>query len=131
MTLAVMLSGSISKAPETRTTKAGNPFAFTTVRVPSQDGDIYASVTVFDSSLVDTLSSLKPGDPVTVVGSGKLSLYTPANGGDPRPNLSVTASRIIALTDRQADPRPKPDRQQDRRQYQPAGPREFADELPF
>ncbi len=109
MSIAVMLSGSISKQPETRQTSKGNPFAFTTVRVPSQEGDTYASVTAFDSALMDTLTQLKPGDPVTVVGAGKLSIYTPAHGGDPRPSLSVTASRIVCLSDRQAAPRPMSD----------------------
>ncbi len=127
MTIAIMLSGSIAKAPETRQTSKGNQFAFTSVRVSSQDGDTYASVTAFDRTLVDTLTSLKPSDPVTVIGTGKLSVYT-TKDGDTRPNLAVTASRIITMVDAQAPPR-----QQGYRRPRVAQPvqAEFADEIPF
>ncbi len=139
MSIAIMLSGSISRQPETRQTSKGNPFAFTSVRIPPQDGNLYANVTVFDSALVDTLTQLKPGDPITVIGSAKLSIYTPAHGGDPSPNLSVTASQVVCFTDRQVAPRPKSEhRQETRQQYRrteefmgSAGPREFTDDIPF
>lgn len=102
--IAVQLSGTVSKQPETRQTQRGGQFAFTSVKVQHLDGDIYANVTAWDSALVDVLTTLKPGDPVTVCGAGKVSIYT-GRDNEPRASLSVTASRIIALADTQAPPR--------------------------
>lgn len=141
--IAVQVSGAISKAPETRHTQKGGQFAFTTVRVPSPDGDQYLNVTAWDSALVEVLASLKQGDPVTVVGTGKLTTWTDRDG-NARPNLSVTASRIISIADTQAPPRQsRRSEPGDRRHPPPSAPMpisaqvpataelEFSDDVPF
>lgn len=141
--IAIQLSGTVSKAPETRTTQKGGQFAFTTVRVSSADGDQYLNVTCWDSALVETLTSLKQGDPVTVIGSGKLFTWTD-RGGNTRPSLGVTASRIIAMSDTQAPPRQsRRSEPGDRRHPPPSAPMpalaqvpataelEFSDDVPF
>ena len=108
--IAVQLSGTISKQPETRTTSKGSEFCFTSVRVQSQDGDTFASITAFEPSLVTLLKGLQKGDSVTVCGTGKVSMYQPANGGEPRASLSITVNRLVALVDAKAPPRQRQNR---------------------
>jgi len=129
MSLTVMLSGTLAKTPEQRTSKKGNEFATTTVRTPTAEGDLFANVTAF-SELAPVLARLAKGDPVTIIGTGKVSTYT-AKDGEPKAGLSVIASRIIALADNQAPPKErKPKESEQQRRFteyqQPAGPREFA-----
>lgn len=140
MSLTIMLSGSIAKQPETRTSKNGNEFATTTVRTQTAEGDLFASVTAF-SELAPILARLQRGDPVTVIGTGKVSTYQ-GRDGDTKAGLSVVASRIIALADHQAPPKPKATKSQGNgkasgqqqysrsAEFQGAGPREFNDDLP-
>lgn len=135
MSLTIMLSGTIAKQPEVRTSKNGNEFATTTVRVQTAEGDLFASVTAF-GDLAPTLARLAKGDPVTLVGTGKVSAYT-AKDGEHRAGLSITASRLIALVDQQAPPRSRKESEPPRRftdYQQPAGPRDFTpdfdDDLP-
>ncbi len=103
--LTVMLSGTIAKTPEQRTSKNGNEFATTSVRAQTGEGDLFASVTAF-GELAPTLARLAKGDPVTVIGTGKVSVYQ-GKDGDTKAGLSVIASRIIALADHQAPLKPK------------------------
>lgn len=58
--ITMMLSGTLARQPEQRTSKDGNAFAVATVRAQTPEGDIYASVTAW-SDLADTLADL--GDP--------------------------------------------------------------------
>lgn len=134
--LAVQVTGAISKAPETRQTQRGNPFAFTSVKLQTPDGDQYVNITAFDSELVDMLTRLKPGDIVTACGAGKLSIWTDREG-NARPNLAVTVNRLVAIADKAAAPRAKPARQYAAAAAPAAAPVpetasfEFADDVPF
>ncbi len=105
MSMTMMLSGTLAKQPEQRTSSRGNADTTATLRTGEGNDAVFASVTAF-GDLACILAVLDKGDPMTVVGSGRLSIYTPAHGGDPRASLSVTASRIVCLTDRQAAPIP-------------------------
>lgn len=97
--LIVMLSGILAKNAELRTSKNGNEFATATIKVPSAEGDSYNSVTAF-GDLAPILAGLQRGDPVTIIGAGKVNVYQ-GKDGETKAGLSVVASRIIALADSQ------------------------------
>jgi single-stranded DNA-binding protein len=112
----IMLTGTLAKEPETRTSKAGHPFAVASIRVQTAEGDVFTSITAF-GSLADTLAGLAKGDPVTIIGTGRVTTYQ-GKDNETKAGLSVTASRIVCLTDHQAPPkapRPKSDSQRSRR----------------
>ena len=71
MSMTIMLSGSIAKQPEVRTSKNDNPFATATAQVQTAEDDLYASVPAF-GDLGKIPAGLAKGDPVTVIGSGKV-----------------------------------------------------------
>lgn len=128
--ITCMISGTLSKQPETRQSKNGNAYTLASIRIPIAEGDVYASVTAF-SELSPILAGMQRGDPVTVIGQGKVSTYQ-GKDGTTRAGLSITAGRIIALVD-QAAPKPKGNGQGRRPAVAGAGPdpREFADDIPF
>ncbi len=115
--IIIMISGTIAKPPEPRTSRNGNPFTLASIRTQTSDGDLYASLTAF-SELAPILAGLAKGDPVTVIGTAKVSTYE-GKDGDTKAGLSITASRIIALADHQAAPRPKGSGNDGRRRHQP------------
>lgn len=102
--ITVMLSGSISKQPETRTSAKGNSYAVATIRTGEGDDAVFVSVTAF-GDLADTLAGLQKGDSACVVGTGKIGTYEAKDGSGTKASLSITASRIVALVDHQSRPR--------------------------
>lgn len=104
MSMLIMLSGSITKQPEQRISRNGNPYPIATVRTQDSEDARFVSVTTF-GDLADILADLAKGDPITMVGTGKIGTYESKDGSGTRASLSVTASRIIALIDPQALPK--------------------------
>ncbi len=98
--ITVMLSGTIAKPPETRTSAKGNNYAVATIRSGEGDDAVFASITAF-GDLAGTLAGLERGSPLTVVGTGKIGTYEAKDGTGTRASLSITASRIVALVDHQ------------------------------
>lgn len=134
--ITCMLSGTLTKSPEQRTSKNGNTYSLASIRIPSAEGDLFASVTAFEP-LAATLAGMAKGDPITVVGTAKLSAYQ-AKDGEHRAGLSIIASRIIGIADHQAPPKPKADGQGRRTPASAARPDprefgadEFTDRVPF
>ena len=101
--ITVMVAGQLAKQPEQRMSKNSNPFTVASIRIQSAEGDMFALITAF-SELAPILAGLAKGDPVTIVGNAKVSTYT-GKDGDTRAGLSITASRIIAISDHQAPPK--------------------------
>lgn len=69
--ITVMLSGTLAKPPETRTSAKGTSYTMATLKVQTPDGDLFATVFAFDP-LAGTLAELGKADSVTVVGIHKL-----------------------------------------------------------
>jgi len=101
MTFA-LVSGSLFRAPEQRTSKAGKPFVTATIRTksatPSKDGEAsqWWKVAAFSESVQAEIMRLSEGDAVSVQGSFKAELYNP-EGGEPRVSLSIVADKALAL----------------------------------
>jgi single-stranded DNA-binding protein len=105
---AVLVSGTLFKTPEQKTSKAGR--AFVTATLKARDGDAmqFWRVTVFSESAQAELLRLGEGDAVSAQGSMKAELYA-KDGGEQRLSLSIVADQILALKQppKQRDAKPK------------------------
>jgi single-stranded DNA-binding protein len=90
MTAFALVSGSLFRAPEQRTSKAGKPFATATIRAADGEASQWWRVTVFSETAQAELMRLADGDAVSVQGSFKAELYRP-DGGEARVSLSIVA----------------------------------------
>jgi single-stranded DNA-binding protein len=91
-----LITGSLFRTSEQRTSKAGNPFVAATIRVKDGDASQWWRVTAFSETAQAELMRLSDGDAASVQGSFKAELYQP-EGGEARLSLSIVADRVLAL----------------------------------
>lgn len=98
MSLFGLASGTLWKAPERRTSKAGKPFMFATLRSGGADGDnvIWVKLFAFSDGARAELELLNDGDALSVQGSLRAEIYTPPSG-EPRINLSISITSILPV----------------------------------
>jgi hypothetical protein len=91
MSLA-LVTGTLFKAPEQRTSKAGKPFVAATIR--AKDGEVsqWWRMIAFSESAQAELMRLGDGDACSVQGSFKAELYRP-DGGEAKLSLSAEETR--------------------------------------
>jgi single-stranded DNA-binding protein len=113
MTIIALVTGSLFKAPERRTSKSGKPFAVATIKVRDGDAMQFVRIVMFSESAQTELLRLSEGDSLSAQGSLKAELYA-KDGGEPKLSLSIVADQILALKqppkEREAKPKtPAPD----------------------
>ena len=92
-----LIHGRLHKAPQARTASNGRRFATANVRTPTKDGTaIFVSVIAFSESAVTALLALEDGDAVALAGELTPKIYTPRDGGEPRPSLDLLAHAILS-----------------------------------
>jgi single-stranded DNA-binding protein len=97
MSVAVLISGSLFKAPEQRTSQAGRRFVSATIKVGGESGNAeFWSVLAFGDTAGAELMLLGLNERVAVQGSLKLELYT-ANGGKTKISRTIFADHILAV----------------------------------
>jgi single-stranded DNA-binding protein len=96
MSAFAIVTGSLFRAPEQRTSKAGKPFVTATIRAKDGETTLWWKVVAFSDSTQAELMRLVDGDGVSVQGSFKAEMYTP-EGGEPKLSLSIIADRALAL----------------------------------
>jgi single-stranded DNA-binding protein len=96
MSVNVLLQGSLTKAPESRVSRQGNPFAMATLRVSAGNEVQFWRLFVFSESAQAELLRLGEGDSLAIQGVPKFEIYRPADG-EPRVSLSVVADQVLAL----------------------------------
>jgi single-stranded DNA-binding protein len=96
MTAFALVTGTLFRAPEQRTSKAGKVFVAGTLRF--KDGETFQFVrfVAFSESAQAELMRLGDGDACSVQGSFKAELYRP-DSGEPKVSLSIIADRVLAL----------------------------------
>lgn len=107
MSAAILLQGKLERAPESRTSRNGNNFATTTIRVSAGSELQFWRLFVFSESAQTELARLDVGDAVAVQGVPKFEIWRPDNG-EPRVSLSVTADHVLALRQPPRERKPKP-----------------------
>lgn len=99
MTAFALFSGSLFRAPEQRTSKAGRPFVTATIRVKDGDALQWVRVTAFSESAQAELMRVGDGDALSVQGSFKAELYQP-DGGETKLSLSGSSARASPAAER-------------------------------
>ncbi|MDT3377419.1 single-stranded DNA-binding protein [Labrys neptuniae] len=128
----VLVQGSLSRAPERRTSRENKPFVIAGLREGQGDDVRWWNIVAFGDP-ADELASLKAGDGVAIAGSLKVETYQ--KDGETRVNLSVTVGRLIsAHRQKRRDGQPQGQERQERRpdRLPPTTGRPYIDdELPF
>lgn len=132
--LTIQAAGRLIKDPAIRTSRSGSEFTTTTLVVGKDAEAVFINLAAFDEALGAALAACKKGDEVAVAGPARVTLYEAQDG--PRPSVQLTVTRLMALGEVTANPRPAPrvgDAQRPARPAQPApGPEpDFDDDIPF
>jgi hypothetical protein len=103
MSVHILVSGSLFKTPEQRTSKTGKPYATASIRTASADNTAadFWNLLVFSTSVQEELMRLGEGDKLAVQGSLKLEIY---NGKISR---SVFVDAILPLRAPPKEKKPK------------------------
>jgi single-stranded DNA-binding protein len=97
MSVAVLISGSLFKLPEQRTSQAGRRFVSATLKVGGESGNAeFWSVLAFGDTAGTDLMLLGLNERVAVQGSLKVELYT-ANDGKTKISRTCFADHVMAL----------------------------------
>jgi len=94
MTRAVV-AGSIQKAIEARTSKAGKPFAIGTVCESVNGGRRFWNCVAFNETVIQALRSIQAGAPINVAGEIDCEIWKPADGREPRLNWKITVDGVL------------------------------------
>jgi single-stranded DNA-binding protein len=87
----VLLTGSLFRPPESRTSKSGKQFVTATLKVKNGDEMQWWKVLAFSESVQAELMRLTDGNAISVQGAFKVELY------EGRLSLSIVAAHVVAL----------------------------------
>jgi hypothetical protein len=134
LTVHILISGCIFRAPEQKTSQAGRRFVSATIKVGGESGNAeFWSLMVFSDSTQAELLRLGVGDALSAQGSAKIELYQ-KDDGEPRISRTVFANAILPL---RTPPRERKKKEPagapllDTPAEQTAGPAFFSDDIPF
>ena len=103
MSARASVSGALFKAPQTKISKAGKPYAIATIREGTGERARWWKAFVFNESAIEEVMRLGDGEPIAVSGEFECELYAPA-GGESRLSWKITADAIL-LAHRKAKPK--------------------------
>jgi single-stranded DNA-binding protein len=108
MSVAVLVSGTLFKEPQQRTSQSGKSYVVTTLKAAAADNSTsdFWSVLAFGDTAGAELLRLAIGERVTVQGSLKLELYS-ANDGSQKISRTVFADHVLALRAPPKERKPK------------------------
>jgi single-stranded DNA-binding protein len=95
MTAHVLITGTLFRPPELRTSKAGKPFVTATLKAKDDDESQWWKVLAFSESVQAELMRLDDGDAISVQGAFKADIYD--KDGEKRLSLSIIADNVLAL----------------------------------
>jgi len=97
--LSVLLGGTLTAAPVSRTSSKGSTFVTATLRAAGEDGaTVWCSIISFNADAVEVLRALHAGDAVAVAGQAAINHYE-TGSGEHRVGLRVTVSRVLSIHD--------------------------------
>lgn len=106
MAAYVLVSGTLFRAPEQRTSKSGRPFATTTLRVKDGDAVQWWKVLAFGDTAQAELMRLAEGAAVSCQGTLKAETYR-AESGETKLSLTCFADSVLALSPAPKERKPK------------------------
>ena len=125
--MLVLVTGTLHRDPEVRTSKTGKQFVTALVRTGKAERTVWANVVAFSTTVQDELLRLGEGDTISLQGEATLTIYT-AKDGTPRPSVEIVATQVLAL---RPDKKPRAVAPAERREAAPAGTAGPDDSIPF
>ena len=118
MSAFALLSGTLFRRPEVKTSAGGRQYLRCTVRDGAGDDTSWWAITAFDDAVIASIAALDRGSPIAVAGPMSAAIYAGERGA--RVSLSIVAHQVVSLRNR-------------RRQAAAAVPagRSFDDEVPL
>jgi single-stranded DNA-binding protein len=109
MTVAVLISGSIFREPQQRTSQSGKRYVVTTIKVAAADNTTsdFWNVLAFGDTAGAELMRLAVGERVAIQGGLKLELYTAAVDGTKKISRTVFVDHVLALRAPPKERKPK------------------------
>jgi single-stranded DNA-binding protein len=109
MSVAVLVSGSLFKEPQQRTSQSGKRYVVATIKAAAADSATsdFWSVLAFGDTAGAELMRLAVGERVTIQGSMKVELYTAASDGKTKISRTVFADHVMALRQPPKERKPK------------------------
>jgi single-stranded DNA-binding protein len=95
MTVFALVSGSLFRAPEQRTSKTGKPFVTATIVSKDGESSTFVNIVAFSDSAKEALLALGEGDALSAQGKATIGVYE--KNGEHRPSLSIVAEKVLAL----------------------------------
>jgi single-stranded DNA-binding protein len=141
MSALVLISGTLFRAPEQKTSKSGKPYVTATIRAKDGDGSQFWRVVSFSDSAGAELLRLSDGDGVSVQGSLKIEPYE--REGVTKIGLTIIPDHVLALRQPPKERKPRAAAPEPARSEKPASDRSalnrhgdggvdhFGDDLPF
>jgi single-stranded DNA-binding protein len=136
MTVAILISGSLFKEPQQRTSQSGKSYVVTTIRATSTDnsGSDFWSVLAFGDTAGAELLRLAIGERCSIQGGLKIEIFE--KDGQARISRTIFADHVMALRQPPKERKPKappiskaaPDATPD---TEAGGPAFFSDDIPF
>jgi single-stranded DNA-binding protein len=108
MTVAILISGSLFKDPQRKTSQSGRSYVTTTLKAAAADNasSDFWSVLAFGDTAGAELMRLGINERVTIQGGLKLELYT-ANDGATKISRTIFADHVMALRQPPKERKPK------------------------
>lgn len=95
MSLQVIITGKLTRNPQFKTSKQGNPYVWMLLSVPTEQERLSASVLGFEQ-VAETMGKLNEGDEVAVTGTASINEWDKGDGTT-RISLNVMASQVMTL----------------------------------
>ena len=136
MTVAILISGSLFKTPEQRTSsRTGKLFVTATLRVGGDSGNgEFWSITAFSESVQGELLRLGAGDAMSAQGKLEIKTYIAADGTT-KVGRSLIADHVLALRAPPKERKPKVEKPappaQEPANITPTSAAPFDDDIPF
>lgn len=133
------VSGRLVRDPAQKTSSNGRAYVHALMTASSGDAEALITVMVFDTELGNLLATLRKGDSLSAIGSASIRAYTDKEG-QPAAGITLMVNRLMAMTAKEAAPRPRGDSpgngQRRRLADTPAGPERppleaYNDPIPF
>jgi single-stranded DNA-binding protein len=129
--IRALISGSLFKLPESKTSSSGNGYVSAVLKVSDGSKTHFVRVFAFSDSAREEIEGLREGDGLSVVGTLKAEIYE--KGGEARISLSLTADRALALKKekRERDKQRREERREEQHADSRGGPAPFDDDIAF
>ena len=134
MSVAILISGSIFREPQERTSSSGRKYVTTTLKAAAADNATsdFWSVLAFGTTAGDELMRLAVGERVTIQGALKLEIFE--KDGQARISRTIFADHVLALRAPPKERKPKKaaaDATPAKETAAGGGPAFFSDDIPF